>query len=268
MRVWKSRPDVPILSVNRAEILTCDARDMMASIRTGSVDLAFVDPPFNLGKRYGSRGPAKDRKSPAEYERFIHEVLDEVVRVLAPGGALYLYHIPEWSIRFATYLMEELSFRHWITVSMKNGFPHYGRLYPAHYALLYLTAGDPKTFTRPKIPPPRCRHCDGYVKDYGGYAKYIKDGINLSDIWDDVSPVRHKAHKYRKANELPSVIARRVVQISGSPAGVFLDPFMGTGTALVEAHRVGMRVIACDIEPSAAEIAMQRLSSGEEDDEE
>ena len=61
---------------------------------------------------------AKDRRSPADYEHFMQEVLDESVRVLAPGGALYLYHMPEWGVRFASYLMKGLTFRHWITVSI------------------------------------------------------------------------------------------------------------------------------------------------------
>lgn len=262
MRIWKTRPtEVPRSIMPGAEIYTCDARHLLTSIRDDSVDLIFIDPPFNLGKRYGARMPAKDRRSPADYEHFMQEVLDESVRVLAPGGALYLYHMPEWGVRFASYLMKGLTFRHWITVSMKNRFPPHGRLYPAHYALLYLTAGDPLTFFRPKIPAPRCRHCDGYVRDYGGYTRYIEEGINLSDIWDDVSPVRHKPNKHRSANQLPTVIAERVVEISGVEGGVFLDPFMGTGTSLIAAHQAGIRVIASDIEPSQASIAFDRLMS-------
>ena len=104
MRIWKTRPtEVPRSIMPGAEIYTCDARHLLTSIRDDSVDLIFIDPPFNLGKRYGARMPAKDRRSPADYEHFMQEVLDESVRVLAPGGALYLYHMPEWGVRFASY---------------------------------------------------------------------------------------------------------------------------------------------------------------------
>ena len=47
-----------------AEIYTCDARHLLTSIRDDSVDLIFIDPPFNLGKRYGARMPAKDGSVP------------------------------------------------------------------------------------------------------------------------------------------------------------------------------------------------------------
>ena len=103
---------------------------------------------------------------------------------------------------------------------MKNRFPPHGRLYPAHYALLYLTAGDPLTFFRPKIPAPRCRYCDGYVRDYGGYTRYIEEGINLSDIWDDVSPVRHKPNKHRSANQRSS--PELCVKVRGSSSMLLL----------------------------------------------
>ena len=230
-------------------------------MRDQVVDVIFLDPPFNLGKRYGSRAPREDRMSPGSYRCYLSDALDESVRVLKPGGALYLYHIPEWAVRLAPLLsdFDQLSFRHWIAIAMKNGFARGDKLYPAHYALLYFTKGTPAAFRRPKIEPPRCRHCQRLVKDYGGYRKYILDGINLSDVWNDVSPVRHRARKYRDANEIPMTIVERVVAISGVEGGLFVDPFMGTGASLVAATAAGMRVIGSDVEASQVEIVAGRL---------
>jgi site-specific DNA-methyltransferase (adenine-specific) len=144
---------------------------------------------------------------------------------------------------------------------MKNGFVRGNSLYPAHYALLYFTKGEPATFKRPKIAPARCRHCDGYIKDYGGYAQYIADGINLSDFWDDLSPVRHSKYKTRDANELPLEMLRRVVAISGNPGDFLLDPFAGSGTAAVAAQQAGMHFLAGDYDESNCEIIVQRLTN-------
>lgn len=116
---------------------------------------------------------------------------------------------------------------------MKNGFPCKRRLYPAHYSLLYFTKGQPKRFKRPKIDTPRCRHCNEYLKDYGGYERFVRRGINLSDVWEDVSPVRHKKYKHRASNEMSILIPRRAVQISGKDGAVLVDPFAGSGTSLV-----------------------------------
>jgi hypothetical protein len=41
-------------------------------------------------------------------------------------------------------------------------------------------------------------------------------GINLSDLWDDLSPVRHKYSKYRSANQLPIRLTDRVLKTAGA----------------------------------------------------
>jgi site-specific DNA-methyltransferase (adenine-specific) len=177
-----------------------DALELLRSLPNDSAGIVFLDPPFNLGKRYSKKGPNSDRKPESQYAAWLTAVVDESVRVLAPGGSLYLYHLPIWAMRVGASLESKLQLRHWIAVSMKNGFVYGDRLYPAHYALLYFTKGEPATFTRPKLPPARCRTCGETVKDYGGYRSIILDkGVNLSDVWDDLSPVRHARTKLRAA---------------------------------------------------------------------
>jgi site-specific DNA-methyltransferase (adenine-specific) len=187
-------------------------------------------------------------------------VITEVIRTIKPGGALYLYHIPKWAIHFAGQLSGSLNFRHWIAVSMKNGFVRGNGLYPAHYALLYFTKGAPSVANRPKIVPATCPHCDEYIKDYGGYVEYVADGVNLSDVWDDLSPVRHSKYKNRVANELPMKLASRVVAISGKTGSVLLDPFAGTGTAVMAARAKKMKFIAIDRELSNCDLISQRIA--------
>ena len=143
---------------------------------------------------------------------------------------------------------------------MKNGFVRGEKLYPAHYALLYYTKGKPQTFTRPKIPALTCPHCSKYVRDYGGYKHLVQDGINLADIWDDLSPVRHKKHKNRSCNELPLEIPRRAVQISGPKGGLLVDPYAGSGTALLAAKEQGMRFVGCDRERQFFHLMKDRLT--------
>lgn len=261
MTVWKHglEPTVTCRTPT-VQLYSCDALEILRAMADQVADIVFLDPPFNLGKRYGSRGPREDRLSSESYYRYLSDTLVETARVLRPGGALYLYHIPESAIRLAPILTSHLSFRHWIAIAMKNGFARGKKLYPAHYALLYFTKGMPASFQRPKIPPARCRHCEKLVKDYGGYRKYVRDGINLSDVWDDISPVRHRSKKYRDANEIPMSIVERVVEISGVRSGLFVDPFMGSGASLIAATGAGMRAIGSDAEPNQVAIVAERLA--------
>jgi len=236
-----------------------DAIDFLKKIRKSTAGVVFLDPPFNIGKDYGN-GKTEDRRPHKHYISWLEEVIGESVRILKPGGALYLYHLPSFATQLTGLLNELLQFRHWIAVCMKNTFVRGRRLYPAHYALLYYTKGDPLHFSRPKLSPVKCRRCNSYIKDYGGYRRIIEEkGINLSDVWDDLSPVRHNKRKSRPANELPMELLERVVAISGCANELFVDPFMGGGNGVLAAVGADMRFAACDIVEECCRLVSERI---------
>jgi site-specific DNA-methyltransferase (adenine-specific) len=229
------------------KIVCGDAIEFLKSLRSDSARVLFLDPPFNLGKRYDAKKNL-DRMPGEQYRRWLENVANESIRVLEPGGSLFLYHVPLWAMRLGGYLDGRLSFHQWIAISMKNGFVRGTRLYPAHYALMMFTKGKPKKFIRPRISPQECRTCGELVKDYGGYKPIIRrKGINLSDFWDDLSPVRHANQKHRAANELPALLFHRILTMAGSRRSLYVDPFGGSGSGVVAAARRGMRFAACDI---------------------
>src|SRR2546427_6240032 len=186
---WREKPAGEVFSLKSGEIVRSDALIFLRNLRDETADIVFLDPPFNLGKRYGSRKPEEDSLDDADYMFYMHQVLERASRVLKPGGALYLFHIPRWNFLFASLLSGWLEFRHWIAITFRNGYPRPGYLYPSHYSLLYFSRGKPQAFRRPKLSPLRCPHCGEMVRDYGGYKEFVAGGVNLSDVWDDISPV-------------------------------------------------------------------------------
>lgn len=218
-------------------LFQADCLKVLPRIRSGSVDMVFADPPFNLGKDY--RNGFHDKLVQEEYLAWCREWIFECARTLAPGGAFFLYATPELALRFGNFMAERLTFRHWIALTMKGTYPRGKKLYPAHYALLYFTRGDPKTFNRVRLPIPVCRHCGGEIKDYGGHRdKLNPKGLNLTDFWEDTSPNRHKKFKVRPGvNELKLVIPERSILISTNPGDVVLDPFGGGGSSYQAAEQ-------------------------------
>lgn len=241
-----------------------DALQLVQSLRGEQIDLVFLDPPFNLRKAYDvdGRGSLEDLDE-SSYEEYLNALLIECIRVMREGASLFLFHLPKWATRFSGLLNRHLEFRHWIALSINNGFARGERLYPAHYALLYYSNGTPATFNRPRDEPQRCRHCGEYVRDYGGYKSIIDNqGVNLSDVWTDIVPIRHASKKHRPANQLPQLITDRVVSISGTKGGTLLDPFVGTGTSLISARANDMRFVAGDLSPEAIAVTTKRLRAG------
>ena len=238
---------------NRYGVLhQADCIDVFAAMRDRSVSCVFADPPFNLGKVYG-KGEVNDSLATRDYLKWAFAWLDESIRVLRPGGALFVYILPLWGYRFAGHLEEQgMLFRHWIALSMKGTFPRGRKLYPAHYALLYFTKGEPAVFNRVRLPVPACRHCGKDVKDYGGHRKYLNPlGLNLTDFWEDTAPARHRKFKTRwHVNELKPMIAARCFAMATNPGDIVMDPFGGGGSSFEAAqglkrYWIGSEITSC-----------------------
>lgn len=228
-----------------------DCLEAMRGLPPESIDLFFADPPFNLGKDYGEG--VNDAHGEEQYLAWCREWLAEGIRLLRPGGSFFVYNLPKWNFRLGDFLSERLTFRHAIAVEIKFGLPISGRLYPSHYSLLYLVKGKrPRTFNPPRIAMPTCRHCGGEIPDYGGYkAKMNPAGLNLSDVWSDMAPVRHSRFKNREANELSLKLMDRVLDIGSLEGDLILDPFGGAGTTYVAAelkhrHWLGFEISTTD----------------------
>lgn len=219
----------------------------MPSLEAESVDLVFADPPFNLGKTYSSK--INDTLEERDYVGWSKRWITEAVRLLKPGGAFFLYNLPKWSLRLGEFLGNLLTFRHWIAINMTYRLPIQGRLYPSHYSLLYFVKGPkPAIFHPDRLPIETCRHCGGEKHDYGGYKNKMNPrGVNLSDVWDDIPPVRHSKYKRRKANELSLKLLDRVVAMASDPGSVVFDPFGGSGTTYVVAELLDRRWVGIEL---------------------
>jgi site-specific DNA-methyltransferase (adenine-specific) len=238
-------------STKLGKLYQSDCLDLLSSVSAESVHTFFADPPFNLRKDYGSRG--RDDRSADEYLEWSKKWLRAAIRVLAPGGAMFLYNLPKWLIEYGSFLnsLPELTFKHWIAIAKPHSLPIPDRLSPSHYGLLYYIKGKkPRVFERDVVRTPieTCRHCGRDVKDYGGHRKYLNPkGINLTDVWEDVPPVRHRKYKNRPANELAPVILERAILLTTREGDTICDPFAGGGVTAYVAERLNRRWIAGDL---------------------
>jgi site-specific DNA-methyltransferase (adenine-specific) len=250
----------PVFATSLGWLYEGDCLVILPRLPAKCIDTVFADPPFNLGKKYGRR--VNDRRAECEYLDWCRAWLDECCRVVKPGGAIFVYSLPKWGFQLAAHLEGlGMHFHHWIAVSNKSRKYILGRLYPAHYALLYFTKGAPGTFQRILTPIETCRHCRKEIKDYGGHREAMNpNGVNLTDMWTDIAPVRHGKFKSpgRRANALSTRILDRVVEMTTCPGDLVLDPFGGSGTTYAVCERKGRRWIGIEIE--SVEPIVDRLS--------
>lgn len=238
---------LPILETDHGRLYEADCLEFLRAQPDESVDLAFADPPFNLGKEYAAK--INDTRSEQDYLNWCIEWSNELIRTLKPGGALFLWNLPKWNLHLGAHVGKKLKFRHWVSVDIKYSLPIKGRLYPSHYSLLYFIKGNrPAIFHPDRLPVPCCRHCAGELRDYGGYKnKMNPEGVSLSDVWTDIPPVRHAKYKKRAANALALKLMDRIVSMASDPGSVVIDPFGGSGTTFVAAELTGRKWIGADL---------------------
>ena len=241
----------PVFTTAQGSLFDVDCMVLLKAIASGTIDTVFADPPFNIGKAY--RSGTNDHQSSDAYVAWCKEWIEECVRVLKPGGAIFLYNLPKWNIVFGAYLNElGMEFRHWIAIELNLMLPIPKRLYPSHYSLLYYTKGPAKTFRKIRTPIQLCRHCHREIKDYGGHrSKMNPHGVSLKDVWTDIPPVRHDKFKHegrKGVNALSTKITDRIVHLSTEVGDVVLDPFGGSGTTYVSCERLGRLWIGTEID--------------------
>ncbi|MEP0006313.1 MAG: site-specific DNA-methyltransferase [Balneola sp.] len=241
---------IPVFETERGTLYQEDCLNLMKSMKDDSVDLIFADPPFNLDKEYPSG--INDSLKEKEYREWTENWLSECIRVLKFGGSLFVWNLPKWNTYFSKYLNDRLTFKHWVAVDIKYSLPIQGRLYPSHYSLLYYTKGSkPSTFKPDRLSMETCPHCYKEIKDYGGYKhKMNPSGINLTDVWYDIPPVRHRKYKARKgANELSIKLMDRIIEMATEEDDLVFDPFGGAGTTYIVSELKNRKWIGVELGP-------------------
>ena len=133
--LFKTKSRKTKLKIN--SIFNSDVMTGFRKIPNNSVNLALVDPPYNLSIKYGDFFDSLDDH---EYLQWCKKWIDEISRTLKRGGLLTLVNIPLWSMKLFPYLQKKLTFQGWITWDAFS-YPH-TPVIPAHYPILCFSKGS------------------------------------------------------------------------------------------------------------------------------
>lgn len=89
------------------------------------------------------------------------------------------------------------------------------------------------------------------------------EGTNLYEWWDDIQLVMNVSQeKTEHPCPIPERLAARLITLTTNAGDTVIDPFMGSGTVIKEAVRLGRKAIGFEISERYCEIAASRLSQG------
>ena len=254
-------------------------RDMPAA----SVDLIYIDPPFNTGKpqartqiktaasetgdRTGFAGRRYETiklgtKSYADafddYLAFLEPRLVEAHRVLAEHGSFY-FHIDYREVHYCKLLLDAIFGRECFLNEIIWAYDYGGRpknKWPPKHDNILLYVKDPARYIFNSDEIARIPYmAPGLV----GPEKAVRGKLPTDTWWATIVPTNGK-EKTGYPTQKPLSILRRIVQASSRPGDLALDFFAGSGTTGAACLELGRRFILIDDNPQAIAVMRQRFA--------
>lgn len=253
-----------------------DCVEGLRRMPAGSVDLAFADPPFNIGYRYDVYD---DRLDAERYLDWTREWTREVARVLKPDGSFWLAIGDEFAAELKMIVHRELGLspRSWVIWYYTFGVNCKRKFSRSHAHLLYFVK-DPTqfTFNTDEIRVPSARQLV-YADARANPAGRLPDDtwiLRPQDVPGGFAPDSDTWYVPRVCGtfkeragwhgcQMPEQLLGRIIRASSNPGDVVLDPFAGSGTTLAVAKKLGRRYVGFELSNDYAERVRARIDAAE-----
>lgn len=233
-----------------------------------SIDVVITSPPYNLGLAYRSY---KDRLSEEDYLTWMEGVCRIISRVMRDDGSFFLNIAGSSSqpwlpfelmvrLRRIFTLQNHIS---WVK-SVAIGDVTYGHFKPVNSAR-FVNRNHEHIFHLTKqgnVPLKRLQAGVPFTdKSNITRRQHTEDRRCRGDTWFiPYETVRSRAGKFSHPGTFPITLPERCLQLHGVRSNTtMLDPFMGTGTSLLAAERMGVQGIGIEADTTYVRVARERL---------
>lgn len=246
-----------------------DCFRFLKKINDESIELAIIDPPYNMKKSEWDTFNTQE-----EFLDFSYKWIQLVIAKLKKNGSIYIFNTPYNSSYFLQLLVDEgMHFQNWITWDKRDGMGGAKRKFsPRQETILFFTKNNQHTFNYNDIRVPyesteRIAHAakKGILKN-GRRWFPNPNGRLCSDVWH-FSSHRHnkkingKVVKHKHLTPKPEALIERMVLASSNQGDTILDCFIGSGTTAVVAKKHGRNFIGCDNNEQYVKFARERVTN-------
>jgi site-specific DNA-methyltransferase (adenine-specific) len=240
------------------KVLIGDCIKLMGELPESSVDLAFADPPFNIGYEYDHYN---DRRAKSDYLGWTESWLAAVQRLLKPSGSFYVAIGDEFAAEIKIRL-DSLGFtlRNWIIWHYTFGVNCTKKFNRSHAHIFYYIM-DPKKYTfnaqAVRIPSARqTTYADRRANPRGKlpddtWVLRPQEDPNLfpgdSDTWYVARVCGTFKERTSHPCQMPEAVLERIIAVSSNPDDLVFDPFAGSGTTLAVAKRLGRKFLGIEL---------------------
>jgi site-specific DNA-methyltransferase (adenine-specific) len=254
-----------------------DCVDGLRRLPPGVIDLAFADPPFNIGYQYDIYDDNRDYHA---YLGWTREWMGEVCRALKPDGTFWVAIGDEYAAEIKLLAQNDLRLvcRSWVIWYYTFGVNCTKKFSRSHAHLFHFIKDTRQfTFNDTEVRVPSARQLV-YADARANPAGRLPDDtwiLRPQDVHDGFTPDHDTWYFPRVAGtfkeragfhgcQMPEQLLGRIVRCCSHPGDVVLDPFTGSGTTLVVAKKLGRRWLGFELSEEYARKATARIAAVEE----
>jgi site-specific DNA-methyltransferase (adenine-specific) len=266
-------------------VYLADSLSLLAQLPTASVDLVYIDPPFNTGKtqrltalRQSKEGATRrtnfsgeekfyeiisahaygDKQPLGEFLTWLEQNLVEIHRVLKDTGSIFL-HLDWHTAHYARVLLDQIfgleNFINEIIWVYDFGARSKKFFARKHDNIFWYSKTAHYTFNYDQVDriPYLAPGLVGPVK--------AARGKTVTDTWWQTIVGTNDKNRTHYPTQKPQVLIERIIKVVSNPGELVVDVFSGSGTTAAAAQKLGRRYIVADRNPVAVEITRKRLAA-------
>lgn len=238
---------------------------LSTEIASGSVDIVFIDPPYNIGKKFAN---FYDKwESDKEYVKWAYKFLDECIRILKPNGTLYVMASTQAMPYFDIYLREKLVILSRIIWHYDSSGVQATKYFGSMYEPILHCVKDRNNYVF-NSNDIKVEAKTGSQRKLIDYRKAVPSLYNTEKVPGNVwyfPRVRFQMKEYENhPSQKPESLLERIILASSNEGSLLVDPFAGTFTSAAVAKRLGRNSISIESQEEYVKIGLRRVLGWQE----
>lgn len=230
-----------------------------------SIDLIFVDPPYNIGKNFNG---LKDKwKNEDDYLSWCYQWIDLCIQKLKPSGSMYIMTSTQFMPYFDIFIRKKMEILSRIVWSYDSSGVQAKNYYGSMYEPILFCVKDKNnyTFNAKDIMVEAKTGSKRKLIDYRKNPPQVYSSEKVpGNVWD-FARVRYRMDEYENhPTQKPIALLDRIIKASSNEGDTILDPFSGTFTTGFVAKQLSRKSISIEIQEEYLKIGLRRLQIRDE----
>ena len=268
---FANRKDITLRQMEKFDykehrIIQGDSLEVLSDeVSDNSIDLIFVDPPYNIGKNFNGH---KDKWATDEdYLNWCYKWIDMCIKKLKTNGSMYIMTSTQFMPFFDIFIRKKMTILSRLVWYYDSSGVQAKNYYGSMYEPILFCVKNPEnyTFNTDEILVEAKTGAKRKLIDYRKNPPQVYSSEKVpGNVWE-FARVRYRMDEYENhPTQKPVALLERIIRASSNVGDTILDPFSGTFTTSFVAKQLGRKSIGIELQEDYVKIGLRRLQLANE----